>query len=186
MKPGKQRGNHDAALAGPRAGAGQKAAGGQRARAGGRKRRGIEADWQALRYVFVVTYGRSGSTLLQSLLNSCKGVQIRGENGNVLYHLYRAAMAARSTRQIGKTPQTVVPDGPWYGAGEVRPVLFESELIGNFVRTVLAPDDGIQVTGFKEIRYNRNFVPHDQFVGYHGFSAEPLSQCQDRVQLTSG
>ena len=34
--------------------------------------------WRDLDYVFVVTYARSGSTLLQALLNACPGVQIRG------------------------------------------------------------------------------------------------------------
>ena len=42
------------------------------------------------RYVFVVTYGRSGSTLVQGLLNAFPRVLVRGENDLYLLDLYRA------------------------------------------------------------------------------------------------
>lgn len=42
-------------------------------------------------YVFIITYGRSGSTLTQNLLNSLPGYCIRGENSNLLYFLSKAA-----------------------------------------------------------------------------------------------
>ena len=38
--------------------------------------------------VVIITYGRSGSTLLQSLLNSIDGVHISGENGGIINQLY--------------------------------------------------------------------------------------------------
>ena len=34
--------------------------------------------------LFVVTYGRAGSTLLQNMLNALPGVTLRGENNNLL------------------------------------------------------------------------------------------------------
>lgn len=45
---------------------------------------------QAEAFVFLVTYGRAGSTLTQKYLNSLPDVCVRGENGNLLYHLFRA------------------------------------------------------------------------------------------------
>ena len=39
-------------------------------------------------HVFVMTYGRSGSTLLMGLLNSIPGYLIRGENRHAMRHLY--------------------------------------------------------------------------------------------------
>ena len=126
-------------------------------------------NWTDLRYVFVVTYARSGSTLLQSLINACPGVQIRGENSNALFHLFKAVQSVHETRQFGRHPQTQAADQPWFGAFKTRPKLFETALIGNFVRNVLAPDDGITVTGFKEIRYNRMFVPTPDFAPYMDF-----------------
>ncbi len=43
---------------------------------------------EGLGYLFIVTYGRSGSTLLQGILNSIPGYLIRGENRAALFHLY--------------------------------------------------------------------------------------------------
>lgn len=120
-------------------------------------------------YVFVVTYARSGSTLLQSLLNSCNGVQIRGENSNALFHLYRAISAVQTTRKFGRHPQTMARDEPWYGAGEVKPVLLEANLLNSFVRNVLSPDPATRVTGFKEVRYNRQFIADEHFAPYMDF-----------------
>jgi Sulfotransferase family len=122
--------------------------------------------WTSYRYVFVVTYARSGSTLLQSLLNSCNGVQIRGENNNALFHLYRAISAVQATRKFGWHPQTKARDEPWYGAGEVKPLLLEANLLNSFVRNVLAPDPATKVTGFKEVRYNRQFIANEHFAPY--------------------
>jgi hypothetical protein len=49
-----------------------------------------------LGYVFIVTYGRSGSTLLQGVLNSIPGYLVRGENRQALRHL-RALMQITRT-----------------------------------------------------------------------------------------
>ncbi|MEI6099057.1 MAG: sulfotransferase [Alphaproteobacteria bacterium] len=122
-----------------------------------------------LRFVFVVTYARSGSTLLQSLLNACPDVQIRGENSNTLFHMYKAGQAVEATRVFGRHPQTRQVDEPWFGSFKVRPKLFEAGLINNFVRNVLAPDDGVKVTGFKEVRYTRHFIPKPDFAPYMDF-----------------
>lgn len=125
--------------------------------------------WTQYRYVFIVTYARSGSTLLQSLLNSCPGVRVRGENNNALFHLHRAVAAVEGTRKFGRHPQTKAPDEPWFGASRVKPLAFEAGLLAGFVRNVLAPEPETVVTGFKEIRYNRSFIPKAQFAPYMDF-----------------
>ena len=125
--------------------------------------------WRDLAFVFVVTYARSGSTLLQSLLNACPGVQIRGENNNALFHLYRAITAIEAARKEHGGPLSGPPDTPWHGAGLIKPKMFEGRLLQGFVRRVLAPDPATQVTGFKEIRYGPFFVPGDHFAPYMDF-----------------
>src|SRR5262245_42168913 len=52
-----------------------------------------------LSYVFVMTYGRSGSTLLMGLLNTLPGYLIRGENDDAMKFLYdfHRTCVARST-----------------------------------------------------------------------------------------
>lgn len=128
-----------------------------------------EAGWRDLKYIFVVTYARSGSTLLQSLLNACPGVQVRGENSNALYPLYKAARFAEVAAKYGRHPNSKEADAPWFGANNVRPRIFETQLIGSFVRNVLAPDPGVKVSGFKEIRYNKLHIPKHDFAPYMDF-----------------
>lgn len=108
-------------------------------------------------YLFLVTWGRSGSTLLQNLLNSIDGYCIRGENNNVLADLARAWVAVaeaepmRGRRQSG---QPSGPDHPWYGAELVAPEKLGLALANVFARDVLNLPPGTRVGGFKEIRYH--------------------------------
>ena len=46
--------------------------------------------------VLIVTYGRSGSTLLQGILNSIEGCLIRGENDNFCFALYQAHQSIKN------------------------------------------------------------------------------------------
>ena len=41
------------------------------------------------RHILIITYGRSGSTLLQGVLNGIEGVVLRGENDNAFFDLYK-------------------------------------------------------------------------------------------------
>jgi hypothetical protein len=106
----------------------------------------------ALRYVFVIAYGRAGSTLVQAMLNTVPGVCIRGENYGALYWLYRAVQSARWTRKVQGKRETG-PDGPWFGAGEADPERLTRHLADGFVDAVLRPPEGTTVTGCKEIRF---------------------------------
>ena len=107
-------------------------------------------------HLFIVTYGRSGSTLLQSLLNSIDGYCIRGENYAALMHLCRAweviadGEAMRGHRTDGAPTG---PDHPWYGAELVDPEALGHALAGVFTREVLRPPPGTRIAGFKEIRF---------------------------------
>ena len=121
------------------------------------------------RYVFVVTYARSGSTLLMSILNQGHDVCLRGENKATLYHLYRAIDAGIDTARRGKNGRQTQQDMPWFGAHEVKPVRFRNQLLNAFVSTVLTPPEGTRVTGFKEIRHESAFMNDEDFAGYVSF-----------------
>jgi len=123
-------------------------------------------------YVFVVTYGRSGSTLTQSLLNSIPGYCIRGENGNIPYFFSRAIdfvtnnnMYSWRREDKGKDASEIrpylkniigMPFDPWAGAECVDPEDFQRSLMNLFVEKVLQPEEGCRVAGFKEIRFHED------------------------------
>jgi hypothetical protein len=106
-----------------------------------------------LGYLFVVTYGRSGSTLLMGLLNSIPGYLIRGENWDALRHLFRfhRTLSEGSRRwEPGRLRQRT---HPFFGAGDF-PIRKSLEGTRRLVLdTVLRPKDDTRVTGFKEIRW---------------------------------
>ncbi|MFC3571276.1 sulfotransferase [Paracoccus simplex] len=123
-------------------------------------------------YVFVVTYGRSGSTLTQSLLNAIPGYAIRGENANLTHlfakaiHLVREHEMFRWRREdLGKPraerrpylqPILGKPWDPWAGAEKVNPDQFSLALMDLFVRQMLRPPKDCRVCGFKEIRFHED------------------------------
>jgi hypothetical protein len=123
------------------------------ARLGARRRRApAEPD---LGYLFIVTYGRSGSTLLQGIVNSIPGYLVRGENRDAVYQLYRfhrtcVAEAARVTRRDGRLlPVT----HPFFGMDSFPADRSLTELRTLVTRTLLRPEPTTRVTGFKEIRW---------------------------------
>ena len=119
-------------------------------------------------YLFIVTYGRSGSTLLQNVLNSIPGYEIMGENNGALFGLYLSIDAVERARQThGRKPRYA--HEPWYGADKFDPDGYRTGLLDQFVGKVLQPSPGTRVTGFKEIRYLTPQVPKASFEGYMQF-----------------
>jgi hypothetical protein len=116
-------------------------------------------DYSTYEYVFIVTYGRSGSTLLMSLLNTIPGYRIHGENYNALYHLYQAVTAVRRGREQWGGRIHLRPQSGWYGMPEAWPDAFERGVLDSFVSHVLRPRPGDRVLGFKEIRYTQGHIP---------------------------
>lgn len=107
-------------------------------------------------YLFVYTYGRSGSTLVQGLLNSIPGYTIRGENAGMLESHY-AWWKDYSDRIAKMKPAKVAsPTHPWYGAGLTGPDHLATELRRHLLRTLLQPEPDTRVVGFKEIRWWKN------------------------------
>ncbi|MDM4723512.1 hypothetical protein QTQ03_29485 [Micromonospora sp. WMMA1363] len=84
-------------------------------------------------FVFIVTYARSGSTLLAGILNSLPGYRICGENYNALYRLYQADTAIAKACDRYSGDGYLVPQNAWYGVPRIRPHRFRAELVDNFV-----------------------------------------------------
>lgn len=123
--------------------------------------------------VFIVTYGRSGSTLVQNMLNSLPGALVRGENDNLLAPLVRAWEIVRSSEQIARmrrSGKVTQPSDPWFGYEGVTPERLGQALARSFAETVLRPAPDTRITGFKEIRWHREpdlFAAMIEFLHLH-------------------
>jgi hypothetical protein len=116
--------------------------------------------------ILIVTYGRSGSTLLQTLLQTIPGAHIAGENFNILEALYRASKRAQmSLDNWGQTEQP--PEHPWFNADRIRPQRFEKALARAFINDVLAPPKDARWIGFKEIRTGSVGDEFNAFLNFH-------------------
>jgi hypothetical protein len=116
-------------------------------------------DRPDLQYLFVVTYGRSGSTLLQGILNSADGVTLRGENGGLLLDLYRLHTTATRHRERLATSSPLPREHPWWGIDGYRDDTAYRGFRTLLLETVLRPEPGTQVIGFKEIDWVRDDMP---------------------------
>ena len=109
-----------------------------------------------LRLLTIVTFGRSGSTVLQSALNSHPNVLIRGENYNALSGLrdyWTSLVDSAARHQSGK------PHHPWFGTAKLSPAQARDDLTNHVVSTLLRPKASTSWTGFKEVRYEGAYFP---------------------------
>lgn len=104
--------------------------------------------------VLVVTYGRSGSTLLQGILNAIDGCVVRGENYNLCYGLFSAYKSlVRSKTGFGLDDGSKTPTSPWYGAWLLDGQRFIEDARQLLFRQLLGDEPMPPCIGFKEIRY---------------------------------
>lgn len=105
--------------------------------------------------VLIITYGRSGSTLLQGLLNSIKGCLVRGENYNFCYGLFEAYESLLKAQQEdyrnGQLSKRI--ESPWYGAYQFDENRFLADARKLVLHQLNPDDEALSCVGFKEIRY---------------------------------
>ncbi|GAB2953369.1 sulfotransferase [Nonomuraea fastidiosa] len=103
--------------------------------------------------ILVVTYGRSGSTLLQGILNTIDGCLIRGENDNLCYGLFQAYQSVLTCKRQAPYNRTV--RDPWWGCDFDEGTFFSASrsLVERLLLAGSAPGS-VCCYGFKEIRYD--------------------------------
>jgi hypothetical protein len=106
-----------------------------------------------LEYLFVVTYGRSGSTLLMGVLNTLPGYLLRGENRDALHHLFLFDKTMRTESARAPRRRLRQPTHPFFGIGDYPQERAVRQLRRLVTDTVLRPNEDTRVTGFKEIRW---------------------------------
>ena len=127
-----------------------------------------------LQYVFIVTYGRSGSTLLQGILSSTPGWLIRGENGDALRSLYEFHRNGVEARERRTAPDDRDVTDPWYGMDQFPTAASLRHVRSLALATVLRPEPDTRVVGFKEIRWWH----HDDLAEYAEFLRAAFPQAR--------
>lgn len=116
--------------------------------------------------ILIVTYGRSGSTLLQGLLNTIPSVLVRGENYNFCWGLFLSWKALSRAKEQYGVRQTD-PTMAWFGADSLDPDYFIEQSREIVRRQLKIPPDGsVNCWGFKEIRFVENLTELPDFLGF--------------------
>lgn len=105
---------------------------------------------QALDFLTIVTFGRSGSTAIQAALNAHPDTIIRGENYSALRGIqnYVESVAAACDRHSAGKPQH-----PWYGTARLDPDAVLADQRRHVIDYLLRPKPSTRWLGFKEVRY---------------------------------
>jgi hypothetical protein len=108
------------------------------------------------RYVFVVAYGRSGSTLVQGLLNTLPRTVVAGENNFYVLPIYRALASVREFRHEHKRHGIKDPTSAFYRLGRNGRGPFVQAMNRIVTAGILGNDKkSYDVIGFKEVRWFR-------------------------------
>jgi hypothetical protein len=126
------------------------------------ERRRADTGSADLGFLFVVTYGRSGSTLLGGILSSTPGFLIRGENGGALYHLYRFHRTCIREQQARRG--TLARRHPQFGIEGYPGGIALADIRALALDTLIRPEPDSRVVGFKEIRWR--YPDLDEYVEF--------------------
>ena len=112
-----------------------------------------------MKHVFVMTYGRSGSTLLMGILNSIPGWLLRGENRHAMRHLYEFHTSGLRERARVNPARAAEPTHPWFGIESFPEQASLDHIRALAEATLMRPEPGTRVTGYKEIRWYDDDLP---------------------------
>lgn len=120
----------------------------------GRVARLREARTPRHEYVFVVSSGRSGSTLVQGLLNAMPRTLVRGENAFFILPLFRSYRRAKRFQRSFARNSTAT--SAFYGLNQINVGEFVTSARELTIRQLLGTTDPrtIDVLGFKEVRWD--------------------------------
>lgn len=115
--------------------------------------------------LFIVTYGRSGSTVLQRMLQTLPDSHIVGENAAAFEGVYHTMLRLRWAKQkMGRSKRPA--SHPWYGVNAMDLPGFGAAAAAGFVQHVLGAPASARYVGFKEIRYFRLRNRFDDYLDF--------------------
>ncbi len=111
-------------------------------------------DYRDRSFVVILAVGRSGSTLLQGVLNSFPNFLIRGENNLFIAHMYRIYNDLLLAKNKSAAPTT--PEHPWFGCEELDAEAFILDCAKVVTRQIIGGRGSckLDAIGFKEIRWS--------------------------------
>ena len=117
-----------------------------------------------LRFLTIVTFGRSGSTALQAALNAHPDTIIRGENYSALRGIqdYMDSIAAAADRHHAGKPQH-----PWFGTARLDSGAVLADQRRHVIEFLLRPKPTTRWTGFKEVRYEVGHIEDADVLANH-------------------
>ncbi len=103
------------------------------------------------KHLFIVTYGRTGSTLLMGLLNAHPKILIHGENHGFFRSLYESLAALDEFESQASKSASQGTASPFFGASKFP----HSDTRENILQLMdQCVPKGAETVGFKEIRYD--------------------------------
>lgn len=120
------------------------------------------------KFVVVLAVGRSGSTLLQGVLNALPGFLIRGENFGFMHGLYSSYLSLqRAKRFVGSDRAS----HSWFGSMELDDAHFAEDAAPIVARQLVGARAGqsFAALGFKEIRWMELNGPNENLWGFFRF-----------------
>ncbi len=117
--------------------------------------------------IIIVTYGRSGSTLLQGIVNNIPKCIVRGENYNFIYSLFDGYRKLENAKKMeNKHNQNYnTPQHSWFGADNYDLNLYLKSQ-KQLIKQLLIADSGAEYYGFKEIRYFEVLNELEEFLSF--------------------
>ncbi|MEM9009907.1 MAG: sulfotransferase [Pseudomonadota bacterium] len=111
------------------------------------------------RHVFIVTYGRTGSTLLMQVLNAIEGYYIKGESSGIVYSLAQTVKAAEDMLRRLEKGRRVRTVSALYGAQHINFALIQKQAMTALNQIMYRSPRGrrkgrYRVYGFKEVEYD--------------------------------
>lgn len=101
--------------------------------------------------ILIISYGRSGSTLLREVINTIDNVHLKGENYSFCFGLYQTWKSLTSTKK--KVREAPDRTAAWYGSDGLDPELFIKQA-QKIVFDQLVGEKNLGICfGFKEVRY---------------------------------
>lgn len=128
------------------------------------------------KHLIIVSYGRTGSTLLQGLLNSVDGVLVRGESKNYFLCLWKAHLHL-SVAIDSHGPDSFFANRPFFGMAAVDEKQWMSDLQRLVRNFLLGRDESsahVKCLGFKEVKF---YEAGEDLASYLAFLEQLLPNC---------